>query len=409
MKVLFISAGFPPYEFSENIINGKFVLAMLKKGHFVHVISKTDEGPTYNSEWRKPWLALKPITYYISYPHGNYAQRAFEVVRNTMRFKYPQEGIRWAEYAYIKASELLKKESFDVVITRSPSDIAHLVGLRLKKRLNIRWIANFNDPTTGIWPYPYEKNLPGWKKRTSKKFVQEVLELADITSFPSRLLAEHFKEQFKLDDKHVEIIPHIMLDESLDVDYKSDSKDLKIMHSGNLSPERDPGTLLLAIKKFNTQNENKVYLDIMGFISTEWIKQIEKLGQEEYVKTIEPLPYSEAMLKMAHYDVLMILEAPLAKGIFLPSKISDYAQLNRPILAISPAEGEVKNLLVTYGGGISANNGSVDDIFEKLSFLSKKHAANKLDEIVESSLLKEYLGERQIINHLESLFSTKSG
>ena len=111
-------------------------MALMKRGHSVYIISKIDEGQTYNSEWRQPWLVLKPITYYVSYPHGNFAQRSFEVIRNTMRFKNPQEGIRWAEYAYRKAVELIKGEGFDIVMTRSPSDIAHLVGLRLKKKLN---------------------------------------------------------------------------------------------------------------------------------------------------------------------------------------------------------------------------------------------------------------------------------
>jgi glycosyltransferase involved in cell wall biosynthesis len=401
-NILFIASGFPPFEFSENIINGKLVLALMKKGHSVRVISKIDEGQTYNSEWREPWLILKPVTYYVSYAHGSLARRSFEIIMNTLRFKYPQEGIRWSGYAFRKAIELIKGEGFDVVITRSPSDIAHLVGLRLKRKLNIRWIANFNDPTTGIWPYPYEKNFPCWKRSISKKFVQEVLKLADITSFPSRLLAEHFKEHFKLYDNRVSIIPHIMLEESLEVGYKTNPGNLHIIHSGNLSPERDPEKLLLALRKYNTLNEGKFYLDIMGVISDKWMKQIEKLGQREYVNTIEPLPYYEAMHKMVNYDVLLILEAPLGKGIFLPSKIADYAQLKKPILAISPAIGEVKNLLEKYGGGISANNNSVDDIFEKLSFLSREKAESKLIEITSNSTLREYLDEKRVINLLES-------
>jgi hypothetical protein len=133
------------------------------------------------------------------------------------------------------------------------------------------------------------------------------------------------------------------------------------------------------------------------------MEQIEKLGQGEYVKIIEPLSYSEAMQKMAKYDVLMILEAPLAKGIFLPSKLSDYAQLNKPILAISPAIGEVKNILERYGGGTAANNESVDDIYAKLSFLINIKTVNKLDEISEKSKLHEYMHEEHVVNLIESL------
>ena len=94
----------------------------------------------------------------------------------------------------------------------------------------------------------------------------------------------------------------------------------------------------------------------------------------------------------------------MIKGIFLPSKISDYAQLNKPILAISPQTGEVKRLLEKYGGGFTSDNSKVEDIEDKLLFLNKMKAENRLDEIVINSSLKEYLGENRVVKLLESSF-----
>jgi len=405
-NILFIASGFPPYEFSENIINGKLVLALMKKGHSVQVISKIDEGPTYNSEWSEPWLDLKPITHNISYSYGGKIKRLFEAVRNTIYFKYPQYGIRWAGYAYRKAKELIADNNFDVIITRSPTDISHLVGLRLKKNLNIRWIANWNDPSSGTWPEPYEKSVPFWKKFIYKRFAQEVLALADKTTFPSHMLFEHFKEHFNLEESRISIIPHIMLQPCILNEPGSHPKDLKIIHCGNLSAERDPRNLLLAIRKFNDRRDVKVYLDIMGVISKEGSDLILKSGLEKYVRKINPMPYFEAMEKMTHYDVLLILEARLAKGIFLPSKISDYAQINKPILAVSPKDGEVKNLIEKYGGGIAADNNSVHDIFEKISILSDMKTQKRLKENLGENLLQRYLGEDRIIKLFEEYILT---
>jgi len=116
------------------------------------------------------------------------------------------------------------------------------------------------------------------------------------------------------------------------------------------------------------------------------------------------MPYYRAMKKMAEYDVLLILEAKLTIGIFLPSKISDYAQLNKPILAISPQNGEVKRLLEKYGGGVASDNSSVADIADKILFIKKMKTENRLDEIVINSSLKEYLGENRVVKLLESSF-----
>ncbi len=80
MRILFIAAGFPPYEFSENIVNGKLVLALIREGHKVVVVSRTDEGPVYNAEWRDPWLPLKDITNII-HIRRQQADKVLDIVR----------------------------------------------------------------------------------------------------------------------------------------------------------------------------------------------------------------------------------------------------------------------------------------------------------------------------------------
>jgi len=403
-KVLVIATGFPPFEFSENITNGKLVTALIGNGHEVNIISKIDEGQTYNLEWCEPWLQLEPLTFTITYPVGGSWQRSYEIIRNTIRFGYPLEGIRWAGFAYKKAKELIQEGNIDLILTRSPSDIAHLVGLRLKKKLKVKWIANWNDPSTGTWPDPYERYLPTWKKIISKKYTQEILKFADTTTFPSQMLAANFQAHFKIEESRIAIIPHIMLENQISYDGAAPAIGLHLVHSGNMSIERDPTNLFMALKRINDQSHDKIYLDIMGVISKQASDLLEDLNLKAYIRAIEPMPYYKAMRKMAEYDVLLILEAKLIKGIFFSSKNSDYAQLNKPILAISPQTGEVKRLLEKYGGGFTSDNSKVEDIEDKLLFLNKMKAENRLDEIVINSSLKEYLGENRVVKLLESSF-----
>ena len=44
-----IATGYPPYLFSENLCNGKLVMALLQAGIEVDVISRIDEGPSYGT------------------------------------------------------------------------------------------------------------------------------------------------------------------------------------------------------------------------------------------------------------------------------------------------------------------------------------------------------------------------
>jgi glycosyltransferase involved in cell wall biosynthesis len=406
-RILFIASGFPPYEFSENIINGKLVLALLREGHSVYVISKVDDGALYNSEWREPWLSLEPITFTVTYPKESFIRRYYEIFRNTLYFKYPIEGIRWAEFAYRKAESLITEHDFDLIITRSPSDIAHLVGLRIKKNHNIKWIANWNDPSTGIWPAPYEKRLPFLKRIISGKYAQEVLKRADITSFPSQMLSDHFKNHFLIEEQKVRIIPHIMLQSGMTTKQNDDPVNLHMLHSGNLSVERDPVNLLRAIAKFNNLNKEKVFLDILGVVSREASVLIKDSELDGYVRLIKPVPYNEALNIMAEYDVLLIMEAIMETSIFLPSKITDYSQLKKTIFSLSPVISETGNLLKKYGGGLTAQNNSYQDIYDKLSLLSIMKREEKLVELSKNASLNEYLGERYVMNMFDEIIKER--
>ncbi len=405
MRISFIAAGFPPYEFSENIVNGKLVLALIREGHKVVVVSRTDEGPVYNAEWRDPWLPLKDITNIITYPKGNRLTRLLDIVKNLLIYRYPVEGIRWAGRAYRKSVELIKEGRADVIMTRSPSDVGHLVGLRIKKKYNIRWIANWNDPATGIWPLPYESNIPSWRRYVFRKFTGEVLNNAHINTFPSELLREHFIFHYKIPYKKTEVIPHIFLPGFMPGESPGKPEGIYLCHSGNLSTERDPRNLLLAVRKFLSTRSSGLFFDVLGVTTDENTELIKELHLEDNVKFLPPLPYHEALEIMQGYDVLVVLEAQTEKGIFLPSKITDYAQLNKPILALSPEISEVGNLLHKQSGGLTANNKSAEDIYNKLCLLDKLKSENKLSDLITRSTLGEHLGCAAVLKKYNELFN----
>ena len=56
-----IATGYPPYLFSENLCNGKLVMALLQAGIEVDVISRIDEGPSYGTDWTEPCLNRRLI------------------------------------------------------------------------------------------------------------------------------------------------------------------------------------------------------------------------------------------------------------------------------------------------------------------------------------------------------------
>lgn len=408
MKLLFICAGYLPYTFSENLCNGKLVYALKKAGIQVDVISKEDNGPTYHKEWQEPWLFLKDNTYEISYPTGNKISRLIDVIVASIKFKtLPHTGIRWAERAFEKALELYKQSKYDAVLTRSPSDIPHIVGYQIHKITGIKWIANWNDPASTIWPEPYTHNFSFIKRISENRFSVKMLREADINTFPSKRLCEHFIRNYPfLQKKHNVVIPHIGLQHSLlpETDNRRNSSIMRMCHSGNLSKERNSELLFIAIKELSEQGY-AIALDIMGFINEYTSKLIAKYSLEKQIKFIGNHTYTDALQIMSSYDVLVLIEAQMKEGIFFPSKITDYIQLGKPVLAVSPACGFANDIFHEFGGGIAVDNTNVDSIREGLKDLYHAWQEGCLQQNYTSTKLYEAISPDKIVDEYRSLIS----
>ena len=170
MKALLITIGYVPYAFSEALCNAKLVYALQQSGWEVDVISRVDDGHNYSTDWQEPWMCLKPHTYKIAYPLGNKVTRTLDLLWSTMKMGgYPLAGIRWARRAYQRAVKLHAEKHYDVILTRSPSDVPHIVGYKLKQRFGVRWIANWNDPSATIWPEPYTHHFSASEAKMLEK------------------------------------------------------------------------------------------------------------------------------------------------------------------------------------------------------------------------------------------------
>ena len=384
MKILFIATGFAPYSFSENIVNSKLVLAFLKEGWQVDVISRKDEGHSYSNNWDNEWKELQHLTHEVIYPIGNKFERFWDTARSSLIMNVPLEGVRWAKRAYHKALELHEKNHYDVVISRSPTDISHLPAYHFAKDTGVKWIANWNDPVAHIWPEPYTHKMSFWRKKLYEKFTDTMMKNADINTFPSEDLRDYFMRfSTKLKNVNSSIIPHISF-LSIEKTQKKVHTIFSMCHAGNLSAERNPELFFQALVKFLSQNKGAdILVDLLGVTNSDLEALVKKYSLENNVHFIGSLPYMDALDKMSQYNVLIIIEADLKDGIFLPSKITDYSQLGIPVFAITPKESCINKLIDNYGGGECADCTSVDSICDSMQKLydnlKTDHSMKKYD------------------------------
>jgi glycosyltransferase involved in cell wall biosynthesis len=402
MKILFIAPGFAPYEFSENIVNSKLVLALIQSGHYVDVITKVDEGNVYSNSWIYPWSELESITTIPVYARETPFKRLLDIGVSSYKFRTAMEGIRWAARAYKIALQKIGSTQYDVMMTRSPADIGHLVGLKLKKQTGLPWIANWNDPAVTIWPGEYKTRLSAFQRYFYRNLAQDVIKYCDLMTFPCKELRDHFALKFHIKKEKTRVIPHINLAKAININALVSHGIVRMCHAGNLSRERRPENLFLALKDVIKKNPDVfIKLDIIGSIHEDFEDMIRSLDLHQNIESIGSMSYGKTMEALNNYDILVVLEAPVEVGIFLPSKIVDYSQLHKPILSISPVVGCLSRMMNCYGGGMAVNCESQEDISKGLQKYIESWRKGMLAEMFDSTRLNSNFDVADIVQEYE--------
>ena len=409
-RILMFSPGFAPYSFSENLVSSKLALAMLERGWQVEVISREDEGPLYGDHWTEPWLPLKRHTHEIRYDLGRplirYAQRAWDSVV----LGHPIAGVRWARRALRLALRLHRSTPFDIVLSRSVSNFAHLPAIHFARRTGVPWLANWNDPPSYLFPPPYQSSGTRLRRLFWDRYFRESVGRATLNTFPTRRLAVHLYRHLGVSDlSKVRIVPHL----AHDIPYPPSPQPngvFGLCHAGNLSSERDPSRFLAALKRLLAciGSQARVRFEIIGVVDLPLRSIISKHGLEDVVTWPGRMDYLETLSRLAASSVLVVIEAPCEEGIFLPSKVADYVQVGKPILAVSPNEGAMRDLLSTDGGGLAVDCTSEDAIYQGLKHLYDAWRDGSLPSYRPDALCAK-ISSDAILRRYESLFHQVSG
>ena len=117
------------------------VLALRDQGVDVTVIHK-DSSNLFAPDNSPRWEPLHSRA--ISVDQGP-RQSFFSSLLGAFRFRTPAYA-RWIQPAIEKAVHLHQEKPFDLIYSRSLPFFAHVAGYWMKRKLNLPWIANVNDP-----------------------------------------------------------------------------------------------------------------------------------------------------------------------------------------------------------------------------------------------------------------------
>ncbi|WP_303311247.1 glycosyltransferase family 4 protein [Hymenobacter sp. BT730] len=308
----------------------------------------------------EPFGSYKKLTGRQQIPYGGFAnesktsltQRFFKFVRGNIFIPDPRRG--WNRHVLRAVEELYAKgEKFDAVLTSSPPHSTQLIGLELKKRYNLRWLADLRDPWTDIY-YHHELNQTPLARWLDARYERQVLEQADavlVTSPDTKRL--FLGKSSSLSSEKFHVLPN-GYDES---DFREPSTPpadtLLITHTGTISETYHIELFLSAVAECARQNPDvPLRLRFVGKVSDGVRRQLEENDLTELTELIPFVPHDESVSYLLRSTVLLmaIPDVPHNLGI-LPGKVFEYLAANKPIICIGPCDSDAAHLLDECGAG----------------------------------------------------------
>ncbi|QHI35605.1 hypothetical protein IMCC3317_09510 [Kordia antarctica] len=258
-------------------------------------------------------------------------------------FFIPDARKYWVKPSVKFLKKYLVENDIKTIITTGPPHSLHLIGLNLRKELDIKWLADFRDPWTTIG---YHEQLKLTKRSKEKHYQLEadVLQTADqivTTSFTTR------EEFLQLTKKPIEVITN-----GYDVEkHAPTSLDEKftISHIGSLLSERNPEILwevLSELLQTETNFATDFQLQFAGVVSERIQRKIQEVGLSNYTTYFGYVSHQKALQLQRASQVLLLIEidAEKTKGI-IAGKLFEYMAAERPILGIGPKDADVAKII----------------------------------------------------------------
>ena len=262
----------------------------------------------------------------------------------------PDARFLWVKPSVSYLKKYIQENDIDTIVTSGPPHSLHLIGLELKKELNIKWLADFRDPWTTIG-YHKALKLSSYAEKKHKALEAAVLNSADTIIVTSKTTKTEFQV---ITSRPIEVITN-----GYDIEHVEkqplDNK-FSLAHIGSFLSERNPRILWQTLQELVTENEtfkNDFQLKLIGAISQEVLDTISEFKLTDYVLNLGYVSHQEAVEYQRKSQVLLLIEinSEDTKSI-IPGKLFEYMVSERPIIAIGPDGSDFAEIITSTNTGV---------------------------------------------------------
>lgn len=295
----------------------------------------------------------------------------------------PDMRMGWNPSAYRLARLELQKDKYDWLITTGPPHSTHLIGLKLKQRLKIKWLADWRDPMSQIYYLKLNPPLPLTLK-LHKHLERKVIQNADLNLIVSHSIAAALPN-----GKKAVLYNGFDADDFKDLSYaRADSFRIKFV--GQLTAGQDSRPLLESLTELEANPGIKFYA--IGSSSFP--------GTSANIIRLPYLPHQQALGELVNAELLVLfINTFEGNEGMLTTKLFEYIASRTPILCLATPGGEAEELInKTKSGSVVQNKEQV------LAMILEHYQAWKQGKILRSegniAFLSSQVQAKELLNLL---------
>jgi len=268
----------------------------------------------------------------------------------------PDRWVSWWLGAIPAGLRLVRRLRPNALWSTYPIATAHLIGLALHRLTGIPWIADFRDSMT-------EDNYPPevLTRRSYRWIEKQTIQYSSRLIFTSISTQRMYLQRYpQLRTEQCQVIANGYDEEDFEtLDFPelypaSSGHPLRLLHAGLVYPEeRDPRPFFRALARL--KHEGRVHptnlqIDLRASgAESYYVTILRELKIDDLVQLLPALPYRLALQDCAAADALLLFQAASCNH-QIPAKVYEYLRLCKPILALTPGEGDTAGLLKETGG-----------------------------------------------------------
>jgi glycosyltransferase involved in cell wall biosynthesis len=259
----------------------------------------------------------------------------------------------WLVMALRECARATREERPDAVLTSGPPQFVHLLGLYLKRRHRLPWVADFRDPwvTDGSGRRPH--SLRG---RWEAFWERQVMTHADTILANAPNACQTFQTAFPEQADRI-----ITLTNGYDPEVfprrpaaAPHGGPLRVVHTGELYANRDPRPFLDALHALRQASQAggpSLRVSFVGRAARGGVDlpvEIARRSLGEVVAVEGQVPYQQALQQLCDADLLLLLDSA-GRRAGVPAKLYEYLGAGRPLLALAEMDGDTAAVLRQSG------------------------------------------------------------